>query len=95
MTIEELKEYLEKAEIKAVYIPMKVSEADPKYRDCFELQVVSVAPSGKIARGDIIQVHYITNEVINKSRYFFREKNIAYNEQTTKGEPLWISQKSC
>lgn len=73
MTIEELKEYLEKAEVKAVYIPMKVSEADPKYRDCFELQVVDVTPSGRITRGDIVQVHYITSEVINKSRCLYED----------------------
>lgn len=73
MAIEEVKEYLEKAEVKAVYIPMKVSEAAPKYRDCFEFQVVDVTPSRKIARGDILQVYYVTREVIDRSQQLFEE----------------------
>lgn len=72
-TTEEVKEYLEKVEVKAVYIPIKVSEADPKYRDCFEFQVVDITPSGKIIRGDVPQVYYVTHEVIDKSRQLFEE----------------------
>lgn len=72
-TIGEAKEYLEKAEVKAVYIPIKVSEADPKYRDCFEFQVVDVTPSSKIVRGNIPQVYYVTREVIDKSQQLFEE----------------------
>lgn len=73
MTIGEVKEYLEKAEVKAVYIPIKLSEADPKYRDCFEMQVVDITPSSKITLSDIPQVYYVTREVIDKSQQLFKE----------------------
>lgn len=73
MTISEAKEYLEKAEVKAIYIPIKVSEAEPKYQDCFEFQVIDVTPSSKITLGDIVQVYYVTREVIDKSRKLFEE----------------------
>lgn len=73
MTIGEAKEYLEKAEVKALAIPIKVSEADPKYRDCFEFQVVDITPSSKITLDDIPQVYYVTYEVIDKSKQLFEE----------------------
>ena len=73
MSIEEAKDYLEKMEVKAVYIPIKVSEADPKYRNCFEHQVVDITPSSKIMIGEIPQIHYITREVIDKSLLLFEE----------------------
>lgn len=72
-TVDEVKECLEQVDVKAVYIPMKVSEADPRYRDCIESQVVDINPSNKIARGDTLQVYYVTNEVIDKSRQLFEE----------------------
>lgn len=68
MSVEEAKEYLEKAEVKAMYIPIKVSEANIKYRDCFEFQVVDVKPSVRITHGNIPQVYYVTREVIDESQ---------------------------
>lgn len=71
MTLDEAREYLEKAEIKAIYIPIKVSEADIRYRDCFESQVVDVKPSVKIAQDDIPQVYYVTRVVIDESQHMY------------------------
>lgn len=73
MNVDEAKEYLQQIEVKASYVPIKTSEADPKYRDCFEFQVVDVTPSTKISPNETPIVHYVTCKIIEKSQQLFDE----------------------
>lgn len=75
LKLDEAKELLESRGLKALPIEVRLRDACPKYKDCFELQVVGSdrKPNSKLKPGDTVIVQYVTQEVINESRRIFEE----------------------
>lgn len=75
LKLDEAKELLESRGLKALSIEVRLRDACPKYKDCFELQVVGSdrKPNSKLKPGDTVIVQYVTQEVINESRRIFEE----------------------
>lgn len=75
LKINEALEALTNSEIKAIPSKLTLKEADPKYKDCFDSQVVGSSLNGKkVAQvGMSVIVKYITQEVIDESQRLFEE----------------------
>lgn len=81
LTIEQAVAILESCGLKATLIKAAVSDADIKYRTCFDTQVIKSHPKAKqkVERGTSILVKYVTQEVIDESQrlYELSEKHKA------------------
>lgn len=82
LTIEQAFEILSNYGLKAVAVKTQLKEADIKFKNYFDNQVISTDPKAgqKVKPGDTILVKYITQEVINESQRLF-EKSEAEKEQ--------------
>ncbi len=63
--------------LKAMPIAVSMSEANIKYRDCCNFQVVDSAPKqySPIRRGSYVTIKYVTQDVIDESKRLFEEMN--------------------
>lgn len=75
LKLDEAKALLESRGLKALPIEVRLRDACPKYKDCFELQVVGSdrKPNAKVKPGDTVIVQYVTQEVIDESQRIFDE----------------------
>ena len=75
LTVEEAKALLESNGFKMLPLELKVTEADIRYKDCFEFQVVSSKPrqNRKVNPGSTVIVRYVTQSVIDESKKLFEE----------------------
>lgn len=66
---------LENRGLKVLPIEVRLKDADPKYKDCLDSQVIASdhKPGEKLKPGDTIIVQYITQEVIDKSRLIYEQ----------------------
>lgn len=81
LTIEQAVAILESCGLKATLVKAGISDADIKYRTCFDTQVIKSHPKAKqkVERGTSILVKYVTQEVIDESQrlYELSEKHKA------------------
>lgn len=81
LTIEQAVAILESCGLKATLVKAAISDADIKYRTCFDTQVIKSHPKAKqkVERGTSILVKYVTQEVIDESQrlYELSEKHKA------------------
>lgn len=93
--LEQVTELLINCGLKVVPSKLSVCEARPKYKDCFDLQVIGSKPKHKqkMQLGEIIFVRYITQEVIDESRRLAEEvkkgkaeRLLARNEQRARAK---------
>jgi hypothetical protein len=68
-------EELEESNLKAEPIAVSVNDANQKYKDCFDLQIVGSKPKAKqkVKPGTLVFLKYVTSEVIEKSQKLFDE----------------------
>lgn len=73
LSVEQAVEILESCGLKSTLVKMPIADADIKYRQCFDSQVIKIYPKGKakVERGTAILLKYITQEVIDKSQQMF------------------------
>lgn len=73
LSVEQAVELLESCGLKATLVKMSVTDADARYRQCFDSQVVKSHPKAKqkVERGTGVLLKYITQEVINESQRMF------------------------
>lgn len=69
LSVDQAVEILESCGLKATLVKSSLIDADARYKDCFDTQVIKSQPKAKqkVERGASILVKYITQEVINKS----------------------------
>lgn len=72
--LSEAKECLKNKNIDILEFPIKLSEADPKFKDCFEFQVVDMYPKNRIDPGETLHLYYVTSDVIERSKQLFDEQ---------------------
>lgn len=81
LTVEQAVAILESCGLKATLVKAAVSDADMKYRTCFDTQVIKSHPKArqKVEKGMSILVKYVTQEVIDESQrlYELSEKHKA------------------
>lgn len=78
ITLEQATELLKSVDLKILPISMSIYEADVKFRNHQDGQVIAVnCKSGKkVKNGQFIQVKYITQEVINESRHLYEVEEL-------------------
>lgn len=77
---------LEDKKFTTLTAPLQLSDANSKYKDCIDTQVVEIAPKqGKrVDIGEVIKIKYITQEVIEASIKIFQDEEkekIEYREK--------------
>lgn len=92
-SLSEAKEYLEKIKVASMGIPLKYSEADPKYRNCIDNQVVDVQPRGRVAENDTLRLFYVTQDIIDRSKELFEEEQKRLKNQAKEKEMKRLEQK--
>lgn len=75
LNTDEAKELMENLGLKILLTKVQLRDANVKYKDCFEFQVVDAdkKPNTKLKVGDTVIVQYITQEVIDESRLIFEK----------------------
>ena len=75
LTAEQAVERLKNCGLTATLIRASAKDARPKYRNCFNSQVISSEPKSKqkVPPGSSVSVKYITQEVIEESQRLFEE----------------------
>lgn len=74
LNLDQAVELLNNYGLKAIPLKLRLEEAHPKYRNCFDFQIIdSRAYYKKVREGDTIIVKYITQEVIDRSMDIFTE----------------------
>lgn len=73
LTIEQAVAILESCGLKATLVKAAISDADIKYRTCFDTQVIKSHPKAKqkVERGTSVLVKYVTQEVIDESQRLY------------------------
>mgnify|MGYP005758471723 CR=1 FL=1 len=73
LTIEQAVAILESCGLKATLVKAALSDADMKYRTCFDTQVIKSHPKAKqkVERGSSVLVKYVTQEVIEESQRLY------------------------
>ncbi len=73
LTIEQAVAILESCGLKATRVKSAISDADIKYRACFDTQVIKSHPKAKqkVERGTSVLVKYVTQEVIDESQRLY------------------------
>lgn len=76
LTINQATDLVLSAGLKATACELTMKEADPKYKDCIESQVVISNPPQrkKVKPGSIVFLKYITQDVIDESQRLFDEQ---------------------
>lgn len=71
----EVTDELERLGFRVMTSKMRLQDANPRLRNCFDGQVLGSTPSHKrrVDRGSTIVVRYITQEVIDESRRLYEE----------------------
>ncbi len=66
---------LEKLNLKVASNSVKLNNADIKYKDCFDLQIVRVETKHKkkVPPGTLVVLTYVTSEIIEESKKLFEE----------------------
>ena len=93
-SLAEAKDYLERINVKSMEFPIKYSEADPKYRNCIDNQVVDVRPRGRVAADDTLRLYYVTQDVIDRSKELFEEEQARLKIQAEEKEAKRAEQKA-
>lgn len=86
LELDQATEILANANLKAIPSKLNIKEAHPRYKDCFDMQVISAdpKPEQKVEVGSSVVVRYITQEVIEESQRLFdeeEERKAAQREQ--------------
>lgn len=70
--------------------PVAVRDANIKYKDCFDLQIIGSKPKHKqkVKPGTIVFLKYVTSEVIEESKKLFLEKTNKRSEQKEKNKRI-------
>jgi len=70
--------------------PVAVRDANVKYKDCFDLQIIGSKPKHKqkVKPGTIVFLKYVTSEVIEESKKLFLEKTNKRSEQKEKNKRI-------
>lgn len=93
LTKDEAEEVLRNLGLKPVLHKLLIQEADAKYKDCFDLQVIDSNPRSRqnVLVGSPVVITYITQDVIDESRRLFDElekckakKNVPLRKQIYK-----------
>ena len=73
LTLERAKALLEDSGLRVE--PIQIREADAKYKDCFDMQVVGSNPGHKrrVKPGTLVYLKYVTGEIAEKSKLIFEE----------------------
>ena len=73
LTIEQAIDMLNSYDLKATLVKATITDANIKYRTCFDSQVIKTQPKArqKVERGTSILVKYITQDVIDESQRLF------------------------
>lgn len=73
LTKEQAVEILESCGLKATLVKAAMSDADVRYRNCFDMQVIKSHPKAKqkVERGSSVLVKYITQEVIDECQHMY------------------------
>ncbi len=73
LSVEQAVVILENCGLKATPVKMPIDEADARYRQCFDCQVIETQPKAKqkVGRGSSVMVKYITQDEIDKSQQMF------------------------
>ena len=76
LTINQATDLVLSAGLKATACELTMKEADPKYKDCIESQVVISNPPQrkKVKPGSMVFLKYITQDVIDESQRLFDEQ---------------------
>ena len=74
LTVEQVNEKLLSEGFKMMASEIALKDSHPKYRQCFDHQVVGYMPKGKAKPGTMIDVRYVTQEVIDRSQAMFDEQ---------------------
>lgn len=84
--LEQAKILIEDLGLKFSKSRMLIKEADPKYKDCFDLQVVDSNPKQKslVNKDATVYVKYITQEVIDASKKIFEDEEKVKAERKEK-----------
>lgn len=75
---------------------LRLSDADPKYKDCIDHQIVKTIPAKNMVvpkAGCTITLIYITQEVIDESKRLFEEEQIRKADEKTKREQKRLEQR--
>ncbi len=74
VTIEQATKMLEARNLKI--FPITLTEANPRYKDCIELQVVDSTPSQrtKVEAGSPVIVKYITKDILEESKRLYEKQ---------------------
>ena len=86
LTVEQAVERLKNCGLSATLIKASVHDARPRYRNCFNSQVISSRPKAKqkVVPGSSVSVKYITQEIIEESQRIFEENERAKSKQKFK-----------
>lgn len=76
VSLQQATEMLNKKGLQVIAVPVILRDADSKYKDCIDYQVVATNPSprSKVLPNEVITVKYVTKEVIEASRRIFDEQ---------------------
>ena len=76
LTINQALDLVSSADLKATACELTIKEADPKYKDCVESQVIASNPPQrkKVKPGSMVFLKYITQDVIDESQRLFDEQ---------------------
>lgn len=99
LSVEQAVELLESCGLKSTLVKMSIADADARYRNCFDSQVIKSHPKAKqkVERGTGVLLKYITQEVIDESQRMFEldekrkeelslEKSVKQAEQKDKAK---------
>lgn len=93
LTVEQAIELLSGCSLKAIPIKVSIKDADIKYRDCFDFQVIKSQPRAKqkVEPGTSILIKYLTQDVIDESQRLFadlekRKKQIELEKSVKRSE---------
>ncbi len=73
LTKEQAVDVLNSCGFKAIFVKANLSEANAKYRNCLDMQVIGSTPKAKhkVKPGSTVYVKYITQEVIDESQRMY------------------------
>lgn len=86
IALEQAIELLENCGLKYLPIAVTIKEAEPRFKDCFNHQIIFSNPrqGSSVKVGDIICLKYATDEVINESQRLFDEEQQFKEEASRK-----------
>lgn len=75
LSLEQAEKLLEDCGLKTMRVELKLTDADPKYKNCFDTQVLDSSPKQgtNVKVGSTVCLQYITEAVIAESKKMFEE----------------------